>query len=408
MNRVEASFSQNYRLKLANDIFSLRKAGLTLSAKKRLHDAKETLDYRLAHRERRAEKTGINYISKPIQEQEILQCSAGHDYEYAISNEPCLHKLFPIIQEKRGGIVAIGSDQGLDLFANSKATHLFMIDIAQDTSLLTRTLLEVGSRHKKTFGAYPTPKQYIEYFEDDNLCHIVRFLKENLHEDKVKRIVNLLTVGRYGAGYRIMYSEYLSYKAQVRNDQGQRFGWCASKESLERIFRAYDEGRIFVIKGDIGSEELIDRISSLAYKRNISISILYLSNSEEYREREVLTHSLKTTLSLPFDTEAVVLRTTHGTKEGAFFKKEDTVPPKIRDLFNPWHYIGQKIEDFKKTVEEQNADLFHYLPAQVTLRSIGKTLFHPECGVTFLGFKENELRGKIYVKEFDSNYGTSL
>lgn len=379
------NFSYRYRSELVSELLSIEDHK---SRRLHLNRAKKTLDYQLAMGEKLATQRGETYVSNQILGQKEFQQRLDSGYhDYYMSNEPCLYKLFPVIKEKTDAIVALGSDQGFDLFVNSQASHLFMVDITEPTSLLTRTLLEIGSRHKKTFGHYPNPNEFIEYFNIENIFHISRFLEKNLTSDEIFRVLRLIKKPNNEFSPESTYHIYLQYKKIATNDKNENFSWNSTSSNLEKIFTAYDEGKIFILSGNICSPKTIENIKNISQSLNCSIGTIYLSNAEEYSDFQInYRQNIKNVMALPFSKNAVLLRTrrygetTHiENKKVLKFKEENEIS------LLPWHYNAQTIKSIKRNETETLLDFSNKIDRLCEKKSFK----HPKKGVSLIGFGRN-------------------
>lgn len=365
-------FSQNYRHNLATQLFSN-------SDRQQRHqiltDVQNTLDYQLAKHERLAFQKGINFNSKPAQEQRSLQQGRYESiFDYCISNESCLFKLFPAIQDKTGTIVAVGPDQGLDLLVNSQAQYLFMVDIDTDTSLLTRALLELGSIHNKIFGHYPKVEEYQEYFKAKNIDHIPRLLSNTLGEINGKVIYYKLNQSTANS-QQPRYYNYLRYKSQLVDDNDQPFSWNSNDENLRRVFEAYDQGRIFVINRDLFSEETIGIIDDIVKSKKSSIQTLYISNSLAYLQNQK--SDIDPTISRILTANPIILATTKHQETVSYRHKPDVdISIKTIHMYG-WHYLAISSAYFTESIGEFRKFPFNILDS--------KNNYSPEPGVTFVG-----------------------
>lgn len=368
-------FSQDYRHNLAVQLFSNPDKQ---QRRQILTEAQSTLDYQLAKHERKAFQQGIDFSSRPLQEQKQLQQERYElMFDYCLSNESCLYKLFPTIKDKQETILAVGPDQGLDLLVNSQAKYLFMVDIDTDTSQFTRTLLEIGSVHKKIFGHYPNVEQYHEYFKAENIHHIHRLLSDTLGEVNMNVICNKFRHQLTTDNKQPKYYNYLNYKSQLTNDIGQPFSWNSSNENLKRVFEAYDQGRIFVINRDLFSEETLDIIDDIVKSKKSSVQVFYVSNSLAYLQNQKSDHPLPSAISKILTANPTVLVTTKH-QETVSYRNKPNVDSSIKSIhMMGWHYLAISSNCFIESIEKLSKFPFNLFS--------DKNNVSPEPGVTFVG-----------------------
>ena len=378
-------FFQNYRHNLAVQLLSTSDRQ---ERRQRLTDAQDTLNYQLAKYERKAFQKGIDFKSRSIQEQKPYQQETDRRYDkFYMSNESCLYKLFPTIQDKTGAIVSVGSDQGLDLFVNSQAQYLLMVDITKETSLFTRALLELGSVHKKIFGQYPTAEQYHSYFREENNHHVIRLLEDNFDKDDLTDIGMKLT-GKH-TWLRLLsrprYSQYLNYKSKLRGDNEQTFSWNSSDENLKRVFEAYDEGRISVLQGDITNSKTNENILEIMGNDG-SVDVIYLSNVIDYvisdyseEERAI---KLSNIMKIPSSYESMILTTSKNWSQLIKHKDHKTFDPAIRHQLRRCHYLAMPAGHLVTLLRSSHK----FLAEDYLMQPHNSSLVsHSEPGVTFVG-----------------------
>ncbi len=336
-------FFQDYRHSLAVQLFSTPDRQVRHQI---LTKAQSTLDYQLAKGERQAKQNKVDFESIPLHQQKQYQENTPDKFNYFMSNENNLYQIFSTIKEKTGTIIAVGPDQGLDIFANSQTQYLFMVDISRTTSLFTRALLEIGSTHKKIFGQYPTTDQYQEYFQPENIHHIGRFLKDNFKESEINEVLKRLRINPSNGSTQ--YYRYLDYKRHLTGDNGQTFSWNSSNQNLQRIFEAYDQNRIFVIQSDIGSQTTIEKISEFTKKHESNINILYLSNLVDYRTGQALYFTLLNLTKLPISEQNVFI-----TASSDLNFKYPKTNQNINDTLRDWQYFIMSSSQFKLKLESE-------------------------------------------------------
>lgn len=365
-------FYQDYRHDLATQLFS------TSNRQERrqiLTEAQGALDYQLAKHERIAFQQGVDFKSEQIQEQQQYQETTDKHDGCFMSNEEYLYKLYPTIKDKTGTIVAVGSDQGLDLFVNSQAQYVLMIDICSATSPFTRTLLELGSIHKKIFGEYPNIKQYHDYFKRENLHHITRLLKDSFNNENLDNIEKILTQIYYGSDepQHPLYYHYLKYKSGLRDNNGNTFSWNSSDENLRKVFEAYDEGRIFVLNRDLYTKETAEIVSKIVKSQTSSLDILYLSNSMGLNDNNPIN-----ILEMPLTENSIVLMTDSINSDridNFDFDRIDNI------IFCPWHYTAISYKQYRKKIIGRDYTLLFDIVRDKLVS------YSPEEGVTFTGIQ---------------------
>lgn len=175
----------NYRDTLANKLSSIpdRKERETT-----LKEAKKSLAYKVASAIKAFNRTADAKITSSVREsQRPFQKEIKYQFDnYNVSNEPYLYKLFPLIRERKGAVMSLGMDQGLDCLVNSQCSVLYAVDVTQSTTLIRNALLETGVIHKKLFGRYPSPSELIDYFRDENTEALREILKLSFNSDEIK------------------------------------------------------------------------------------------------------------------------------------------------------------------------------------------------------------------------------
>lgn len=382
------TFSQEYRNNLAKDIRMIPQVEKTVR-KEKIAEARETFDYKLAAGEKIAKQNGFTHISPQIKEQELLQGEGVSEYEeHFMSNEAHLYKLFPVIREKTGAIIATGSDTLHDLYANSKSKLAFSVDISEKTPLLTRTLLEVGVYHKKIFGKYPTPEEYKEYFDPQNIHHVKRIMSNVFTPEDVEKVMPLFSEPARGTASdekKLYYSTYLDYKSNAKDNDGNPFSWCSTPEKLTRVLQGYEEGEIIIIRGDLNNPQIFSNVAGVIASRGTSADVIYLSDAE--RKKEIKNEYFKLAKninSLPFNENTVILRTSHAIQEQVRIEP----PAPLNQLFQPWLYIAQKLTDWQQKLKNDNnygdAGWIKDVEAGLAARL--------EYGVALVGFNAQEIQ----------------
>lgn len=167
-----------------------------------------------------------------------------------------------------GGIgIAVGPDQGLDLYIMARLDGLNVVDIDSRTNLVTRTYLEAGTRFRKALGRYPTVKEFITLFEPDNFPVTQNLLaapstRYSYNEEEIRLL-----------GDGIIESKYLAQKAKFYGEDS----WIGNNSNLEKVLRAYEEGKIKIYRGSVFGK-LTRRFGREMKAKGQHVSLVYVSN----------------------------------------------------------------------------------------------------------------------------------
>jgi hypothetical protein len=315
---------------------------------------------RLLVAESAARRRGVDYHSEQIERQERYQGDApGKMKAYIVSNEGRIGLWFPRIRKLSGGIVGVGSDQVLDLFAAGSAKLACIVEYTESTSLFTRTLLEIGMYHKKTFGRHPASDQLISYLDDHRLPFLKKhILSRNFTSAQTSQVIEALQRGRMirlegDRWRRVPLPRYLRQK-RLLTENGEPQSWLAKDSSIRRVLDAYEDHRIYVLRGDVTSPDVHERLREISDQHGTAFDVFYLSNAEAYMEMaqlDALHHGLA---SLPKGPQAVILRTSQFGKEKL---APVTTDPWMRKLLLDWRYSAQAFRDWDEKVGRSDSDL---------------------------------------------------
>jgi len=383
-------FSISYRQNLASQISSEPDKSKRIGI---LTEAKRTLDYQLAKGEKSALLKGVDYASSQIRAQRELHGDAqGAMDKHFVSNEASLYKLFPLLRNLTGAVFGVGSDQVLDILSNSQTTAAFIVDYTESVSLFSRTLLEVGAYHKKTFGKFPTPEKMIDYFEDKNIHHIRRIMARNLSEQETAKVVALLQKGtdvwlKQNEATRVPVTEYMRFKSTLLDDEGKRFSWLGTQEHINKVLQAYEDGKIYVIKGDITNSHVLSRVAGIARQNGIDINVLYLSNVESYLSGhwDTCRNYSQGIQSLPTGDKAVILRTSWDINSRYPVPAEVAEKTTMAHILLDWHYNAQSYSDWERKAKLDETYLHNGWLREVTALESEGTI--PKNGLSSLGLK---------------------
>jgi hypothetical protein len=74
----------------------------------------------------------------------------------------------------------------------------------------------------------------------------------------------------------------MKFKAGMTNEAGEVFSWLGSQRNIDKVMQAYEDGRVYVIKGDISDKNLMSKIGRIAQGKGVEFNVLYWSNVESY------------------------------------------------------------------------------------------------------------------------------
>lgn len=87
--------------------------------------------------------------------------------------------------------------------------------------------------------------------------------------------------------------------------------WLSNEENFNRVKRMTVEGRILGVRGDWSSKEMIEKLQGELIRRNLKVSVVYLSNVEEDRLGRLISIR-KNILMLPLAEDAIRLENISG------------------------------------------------------------------------------------------------
>ena len=229
---------------------------------------------------------------------------------YTESNEPALFKAFEFIKDREGVAIGVGMDQMFDIAWNApKLSRVIVFDQKWITSLVSESLLYIGSLHKREIGAYPSPEEFISYFAPGRIDTTLAILAPHISNDDFERLERVFqgTLRARNRENSQLY-DYIALKAHPETKK-EFESWLSSPESLAHILALYDSGRIHFIHGNLIDTERMAAAELLQGKEE-RVSVIYLSNVEttidDNTDMVELIHNLS---SLPINSETVVIET---------------------------------------------------------------------------------------------------
>lgn len=407
------TFSHKYRRGLVQKLTSTANKEERRSM---LRESQQTFDYRLARKEIMASRKGINYTPLQIISRAEDQHRTSIDLsEYYIPNERFFSEFLPFTKGKTGAIVGVGIDQALDLFVNSRSYLACIIDATPTTILLSRLMMEVGVYHKSLFGRFPNVNEFLEYLKNDHLDHLRRIGLRISSRKSVEKLMSLLREGTSVVNMvdienelprdkirkqRVYFYDYLSFKTRMKDKDGNIYGWCGTDRNLQRVFEAYEQGKIHFIHDNIYKASAGYSLKQICQDHDVPIDVVYLSNLEEYNKKkvmgtkhriEMLTKNLR---NLPFGKRAIFLRTANrigADIKYSSYRNIEEIDERMESFYGikaqSYHYSIQTVADWLGKV----GSIENY-PNLGWHREIeqGKALGIRQ-GVSLLGFSRDDL-----------------
>lgn len=381
MGQEDSNFQQTYRNNLAQDL--LKESHMKRI--KMIREAQKKTDYILAKGEKIALTRGVNFTSLPVEYSRSLQNEvSGTERQHFVSNEPSLHCLFPFVDNLSGAVIGVGSDQVLNILANTKATVGYIVDYTESTVLFIRLLLEVGLYHHKLFNCYPSPAVYRDYFDDQNILHLQRIFSRNFSETETKEVIAVLKKGITVDKSRIPVTEYMKLVSQIKNNNHHVVSWMGTDEHINKVLDLYSKCNILIVKGDITDPEAMGKIGKNARDQGVTFDIIYLSNSESsFYTKEQVQNYWNILGKLPKGKNAVIMRTSWDVD----YKLP--LPPlvlktRLRKQFNEWHYNVQRYTDWENKVK--NNPIYLHKGWAHDINEAVRNGQKPESGISTLGF----------------------
>ena len=180
-----------------------------------------------------------------------------------------------------GGVgIAVGPDQPLDFLIMGNLRKMYAVDIDPNTHLITRLYVELGSRLHKledNINNYPKVNQYMSLFKPKNRELLFQLLEApssgyNFSQNEIGWLRDFFDRGDKQKDFDL-YS-YLRDKQRYYGPAS----WIGTDENLENVVRAYEEGRITIVKGSI-SGRIIPKIAAETKAEREHVSLIYLSNA---------------------------------------------------------------------------------------------------------------------------------
>jgi hypothetical protein len=269
----------------------------------------------------------------PITDEQRAILHAGEEEEritteihYVQTNERRHDVWFPYLTDKRGIYVGVAADQNYTLIGVAKSEFVFLMDLDWRVAELHR--------------AYEV---LIEASEDPQTLH------QRFHEDSADASAQLIEAGLRGKvddgqlrqivtswrGARETVYRHLA-KVIARTEAGANTSWLSNPEYYAHIRKLYQNDRVRFLVGDLTGAKTLTTIGKAAEGLGLPVTVLYLSNAEEYYD--YTTQYRQNIKALPTNENSIVLRT--------IYSKEWVHADSL------WNYQVQPLADYKARLDD--------------------------------------------------------
>jgi hypothetical protein len=269
----------------------------------------------------------------PITEEQRAVLLAGDEEErittpehYVQTNEWRHDVWFPYLADKRGIYLGVAADQNYTLAAVAKSEFMLLMD-------LDWRVTELHRAYEVLIEASEDAKTLHERFHEDNADASAKLIEDALR-GKVDdgRLKQIVTSWR---GARETVYRHLA-KVITRTHEGAASSWLSNPEYYAHIRKLYQNDRIRMLVGNLTGPQTLTTVAAVAEGLGLPITVVYLSNAEEYYD--YTTQYRKNIKALPTNENTILLRTIY-SKE---WVHADTL----------WNYQVQPLADYKVRMDD--------------------------------------------------------
>jgi hypothetical protein len=245
---------------------------------------------------------------------------------YVKTNEIRHDVWFPYITDKRGIYVGVAADQNYTLMAASKCEFAFLMDLDWRVTELHRAyeVLIEASEDPKTLH-----ERFLAKNEESSLAIIEAALKDKLSAEQLRQVKISWRSARE--------TVYIHLENVIERDRdGVMTSWLSNPDYYAHIRKLYQSDRVRMLVGDLTGPNTLQTIAKAAEGLGLPVTVLYLSNAEEYYD---YTSQYRSNIkALPSIDSSVVLRTIYSKK----WVHADAL----------WNYQVQPLADYKVRLED--------------------------------------------------------
>lgn len=268
---------------------------------------------------------------------------------YLYSNAGEIYRFFPYVKPLQGAILGVGSDQVLDIFANTQLRTALLVDRSEVNCSQMSLMLSVGLLLKEDLKHFPTPEEFLNSFKRENFRALEPRLIEILGRRKVNQgrvlVDSWLPIKKGQEEGSLKFVEYMQLRAILPDEEGLQYAWYSTPDKLKKVLKAFDEERIIIQNANfLEKDDILDLRLILEDMDTGGIDCLYLSNIEQALERqsnEGALNRLWDNLSLlPISQDALILRTAMtGIPQSTRIQSRVTQNhPVFKQICYRWHY----------------------------------------------------------------------
>lgn len=245
---------------------------------------------------------------------------------YVKTNERRHDVWFPYIEDKRGIYVGVAADQNYTLMAVAKAEFAFLMD-------LDWRITELHRAYEVLIEASEDPKTLHDRFHQSNaeasLALIQAELEDQVSPEQLRQILMSWKAARE--------TVYLHLQNVInRKQDGATTSWLSNPDYYAHVRKLYQSDRIRHLVGDLTGPNTLQTIAKAANSLGLPVTVLYLSNAEEYYD---YTSQYRANIkALPVSEHSVVLRTIYSKK----WVHADAL----------WNYQVQPLADYQARLDD--------------------------------------------------------
>lgn len=248
------------------------------------------------------------------------------EIHYVQTNERRHDVWFPYLVDKRGIHVGVAADQNYTLIGVAKSEFVFLMD-------LDWRVAELHRAYEVLIEASEDPQTLHQRFHEDSADASATLIEEALRgkvdESQLRQIV---TSWR---GARETVYRHLA-KVIARDEAGVMTSWLSNPEYYAHIRKLYQNDRVRFLVGDLTGPKTLQTIAKAAEGLGLPVTVLYLSNAEEYYD---YTSQYRANIkALPTNENSIVLRT--------IYSKEWVHADSL------WNYQVQPLADYKARMDD--------------------------------------------------------